>query len=133
MLCALRSLRRWRRRTARFHSEHRLIAEWQERLHRLLAVPGMTDAAYELALAGNLVKGYGQTHARGQKNLRAILADIDSPTARAGADLAARIRAAREAALADPEGRQLAKTLGLPTPEPAVRPIHFVRNKSAAK
>jgi indolepyruvate ferredoxin oxidoreductase, beta subunit len=132
MLCALRGLRRWRRHTSRFQQEHRLIADWLARLQHLLAHPGMAEAALELALAGNLVKGYGQTHARGQKNLRIILAEIDARTRFPDAELATRIRRAREAALADPEGRQLAQTLGLPVPEPVAKPINFVRNRPAA-
>jgi indolepyruvate ferredoxin oxidoreductase beta subunit len=41
------------------------------------------------------------------------------------------VRAAREAALADPEGRTLARALGLPPPAPRVHPIHIVRRKPA--
>jgi indolepyruvate ferredoxin oxidoreductase beta subunit len=129
MLCALRSLRRVRRHTSRFRSEHELIVKWLDAIRRLLATPKLTQAAYELALSGNLVKGYGQTHARGRKNLQAILADIDRQDLTQAGGLAARIKQAREAALADPEGRKLAQALGLPVPEPAFKPINFVRNK----
>jgi indolepyruvate ferredoxin oxidoreductase beta subunit len=132
MLCALRSLRRVRRHTSRFRSEHELIVKWLDAIRRLLATPKLTQAAYELALSGNLVKGYGQTHARGRKNLQAILADIDRQDLTQAGGLAARIKQAREAALADPEGRKLAQALGLPVPEPAFKPINFVRNKRAA-
>jgi indolepyruvate ferredoxin oxidoreductase beta subunit len=132
MLCALRSLRRFRRHTSRFRSEHDLIVRWLDAIRRLLGMPNLTHAAYELALSGNLVKGYGQTHERGRKNLQAILADIDGQDLNLASGLANRIKHAREAALADPEGRKLAQALGLPAPEPVFKPIKFVRNKRAA-
>jgi indolepyruvate ferredoxin oxidoreductase, beta subunit len=132
MLCALRSLRRFRRHTSRFRSEHDLIVRWLDAIRRLLGTPNLTHAAYELALSGNLVKGYGQTHERGRKNLQAILADIDGQDLSLASGLANRIKHAREAALADPEGRKLAQALGLPAPEPVFKPINFVRNKRAA-
>ena len=142
VLCALRSLRRLRRHTSRFRNEHDLIVRWLDAIRRLLATRNLSQAAYELALSGNLVKGYGQTHARGRKNLQAILADIDGQNLNLTDGLAARIKLAgrlaeriklaREAALADPEGHELAQALGLPAPEPAFKPIKFVRNKRAA-
>jgi indolepyruvate ferredoxin oxidoreductase beta subunit len=132
ILCALRGMRRWRRHTSRFKAEHELMSRWIEHVHGLIREPGMERAAFELALAGNLVKGYGQTHARGQKNLRAILADVEAGRTLPAAELTARIKAAREAALADPEGRKLAQTLGLPPPVLVPQPIKFIRNKRPA-
>jgi indolepyruvate ferredoxin oxidoreductase beta subunit len=56
-----------------------------------------------------LVKGYGDNHARGWGSFQAIMEEID----RGGTRLdAARVRALREAALADPEGRALRGALG---------------------
>ncbi|MGC4394405.1 indolepyruvate oxidoreductase subunit beta family protein [Hydrogenophaga sp. T2] len=113
MLCVLRSLKGLRRRTARFAEEHAAIARWlaaiESRMHEA--------AALEIALAGNLVKGYGDTHRRGHRNLGALLDE-----AAQGAP-AERLKALRQAALADPEGRQLSGVLG----RPLVQPIRIVR------
>jgi indolepyruvate ferredoxin oxidoreductase beta subunit len=118
MLCMLRSLRPWRRRTSRYVEEQATIERWLGAVET--ALPG--PKALELALCGNLVKGYGDTSRRGHRNLDAILQQ-----AAAGAD-AAQLRAARQAALADPEGRQLSTALG----RPLVQPIRIVRRRPAA-
>ena len=51
----------------------------------------------------------------------------------AGSDASAiaHVRSAREAALADPEGRALAGVLGMKPPEPKVHPIRIVRRTPA--
>ncbi|HEV2610035.1 MAG TPA: indolepyruvate oxidoreductase subunit beta family protein [Noviherbaspirillum sp.] len=126
MLCALRSLRRWRPRTSRFAAEQRMIARWLDAVRQALV--HSTGLAYELALCGNLVKGYGETSERGHRNLTAILADVERNAM--SADAASRVRRAREAALADPEGRTLAQSLGLPAPAMVAKPVRFVRNKA---
>ncbi len=123
MLVALRSLRRWRRGSARFHEEQALINEWLGVISS--ALPRSASVAYELALCGNLVKGYGQTHLRGRANLRKILDDVAKSGAMIGTELTQRISAARKAALADPESRALSAMLSLPVPEPKVQPIRF--------
>ncbi|VVE26698.1 indolepyruvate oxidoreductase [Pandoraea capi] len=130
MLVALRSLRRWRRHSARFHEEQALIGEWLAAIRA--ALPRSAALAYELALCGNLVKGYGQTHLRGRANLRSILDDVTKPGTRTNAEQVTRLQAARRAALADPESRTLAKTLGLPAPEIQARPIRFSPNPKRA-
>lgn len=131
MLCLLRSLRFWRRRTSRYAAEQALIERWLGLVERALPVAG--QLAYEVALCGNLVKGYGETSARGHRNLGAILDDVQAWLATPTHDEAAvrqaieRTRAAREAALADPEGRSLARSLGLPPPPIKAQPIRIVR------
>lgn len=132
LLCLLRGLRVWRRKTSRFRDEHDLIAQWLDSIRHLLHTPGAAIVAYELALAGNLVKGYGQTHARGRRNMLAILRDVDENHLLAAHERAARVRRAREAALDDPEGRKLAQTLGLPQPELVARPITFHKTRGSA-
>lgn len=117
MLCSLRVLRPLRRITSRYVEEHAAIARWQSAVEAALG----TGAALELALSGNLVKGYGETSRRGHKNLETILTLAGS-----GAD-PQQLRAARIAALGDPEGRQLAAVVGAAPPQP----IRIVRRRSA--
>jgi len=116
MLCMLRALRPLRRRTSRYALENTAIERW------LAAVDGAmrTPMALELALCGNLVKGYGETNRRGHRNLTAILAQ-----ALAGAN-AGDVRTARLAALADPERHQQPAA---PAPS-VIKPIAIVRRKS---
>ncbi|MBS0449369.1 MAG: indolepyruvate oxidoreductase subunit beta family protein [Proteobacteria bacterium] len=116
MLCALRGLRPIRRFTSRFKTEQALIEQWIDAVNA--ALPG--PRAIELALSGNLVKGYGETSRRGHRSLAAVL-----ELARQGADAQA-LRAARLAALADPEGRQLSKAVGRTI---VPQPIRIVRRK----
>jgi len=135
MLCALRSLRPLRRRTSRYAFEQAMIERWLEAVRRALALS--PRLAFELALCGNLVKGYGETSERGHRNLVAVLDDMQATMASAAHDAgsleqaADRVRSAREAALADPEGRTLARALGLPAPEVRAHPIHIVRRRPA--
>jgi indolepyruvate ferredoxin oxidoreductase beta subunit len=140
MLCVLRSLRPLRRRTSRYAFEQAMIERWLDAVRRTLALS--PRLAFELALCGNLVKGYGETSERGHRNLGAVLDDVHGllhgatnhaathDTAPLDA-AAARVRSAREAALADPEGRTLARALGLPPPQVRSHPIHIVRRKPA--
>ncbi|AIT25623.1 pyruvate ferredoxin/flavodoxin oxidoreductase family protein [Bordetella holmesii 30539] len=128
LLCLLRGLRRWRPRTERYHQEQALIERWLQHVQALL--PISPPAALELALCGNLVKGYGETSERGHRNLGAILDD----TQRCGSvpDLTERIAAARRAALADPQGKALARALDLPDPPMIEQPLRFVRKAASS-
>ncbi len=125
LLCALRSLRAWRPRSSRYAIEQKMIERWLAAIRR--ALPHSVGLARELALCGNIVKGYGETSERGHRNLGAILSDFERSQPSEFADHEARVRDARVAALADPEGRTLAKSLGIPAPEPKVHPIRIVR------
>lgn len=124
-------LRPLRRRGTRWHEEQALIARWHRALLSALApgAPGL-PLAREIAAMPRLLKGYGETFARGRRSFVSILDTLADPAAtQAAADPAARataIRDACEAALADPEGRALAGALGLPPPAPAERPVRFV-------
>jgi len=135
MLCALRSLRPLRRRTSRYAFEQAMIERWLDAVRRALALD--PRLAFELALCGNLVKGYGETSERGHRNLGAVLDDMQVAMASVSHDAgsleqaADRVRSAREAALADPEGRTLARALGLPAPEVRAHPIRIVRRRPA--
>jgi indolepyruvate ferredoxin oxidoreductase beta subunit len=57
-------------------------------------------------LCQSLVKGYGDTHARGMRSFQAIMAEVDG-----GAATAERVRALRAAALADEAGTALQAAL----------------------
>lgn len=127
LLCGLRSLRPWRPRTSRFAVEQRMIEHWIVTVKE--ALPRDAKLAHELALCGNLVKGYGETSERGHHNLDAILLDAKHSSLDVSA-LTERIAAARRAALSDPEGKGLDTVLGLPPRAPVSKPIHFVRKKA---
>jgi indolepyruvate ferredoxin oxidoreductase beta subunit len=131
MLAALRALRRWRRLTSRYDSEQQLIERWLAAVRA--AAAESLEVALQLAACGNLVKGYGETSERGHRNLTAILADFEQTAPSVDAsERARRVRLAREAALADPEGRKLAASLGLAVPEIKAKPLRFVRNPASA-
>lgn len=139
MLRTLAAMRPWRRRTARFHDEQALIERWLASIKD--AAGRNLGLATEIALCGRLIKGYGDTHRRGKGNFLRILDTLveGKPGANAvasDADQVIAIRGAREAALADPEGRKLEGTLATHgiTPLPAQpKPIHFFRKKPAVK
>lgn len=130
-LVALRSLRPLRRRMSRYVAEQQAIERWLRAVQDSLG--RSPELAQEVALAGNLVKGYGETSERGHRNLAAILDDVERANAASPPDASAveRIHKARKAALDDPEGRALAGALGLPPPQPVAQPIRFVRRRPA--
>jgi len=128
-LRTLAAMRRLRRMTARYHDEQPLIDRWLAAIR----TAGARDLglALEIALCGRLIKGYGDTHRRGKASFLRILDTIvtggsfESDTARAIA-----IKAAREAALADPEGRKLdqsLETVGITPRLPQPKPLTFFR------
>ena len=129
LLCALRSLRPLRRRMSRYSIENNMIDRWLAAIQ--CACAESMPLALELALCGNLVKGYGETSERGHRNLSLILADVKGHTALPEAERVERVRLARIAALADPEGRSLAGSLGLPVPDPRPQLIRFVRKPTS--
>jgi indolepyruvate ferredoxin oxidoreductase beta subunit len=107
MLHMLGGLKRWRRGTLRFHEENERIEKWLGRIEGL-AVTNYA-LAVELARAQRLVKGYGDTHERGWRNFSSLVDKLDDLTARPdGAAVFARLQAA---ALADEEGKALAREL----------------------
>ena len=108
----LASLRWWRPRTFRFVEEQAEIERWLASIRT--AAPLSIDLAREIAESARLIKGYGDTYKRGLQNYRRIADEVIAPalagrlTPRAAADAVAN---ARVAALADPDGESLAKTL----------------------
>jgi len=131
LLRLLAWLRPFRPLTSRWHEEQALIGRWLG----AIAAAAKRDAglALEIALCGRLIKGYGDTHQRGKGNFLRILDTLVEgdavPDDRARIDA---IRKAREAALADPEGRKLEHSLethGIAPLPPRPKPIVFSRRK----
>jgi indolepyruvate ferredoxin oxidoreductase beta subunit len=130
----LAGMRRWRRFGSRYLDEQAAIERW---LASIVAAASLEwECAFEIALAGRLVKGYGETNLRGKRNLAHLLDHLatggafDSPAARTRA-----IREAREAALADEGGQRLDAALsrhGVP-PRPAVaKPVVWMKKPASA-
>lgn len=115
MLCILRSLRPLRRHMSRYVEEQASIEKWLTAVGAAMPTP----LALEIALCGNLVKGYGETSRRGHRNLDAILNQVAEGTT------AEAVSASRKAALADPEGKQLSAALG----RLVEQPIRIIRRK----
>ncbi len=101
VLSLLAGWRRWRRGTLRYQVEQARIEVWLA-----LIRASDTDAAIELARCQRLIKGYGETFARGLGNYTRIVERY-----RAGGLDAAGLRRLREAALADEEGAALGEAL----------------------
>ncbi|QXQ05665.1 indolepyruvate oxidoreductase subunit beta family protein [Sphingosinicellaceae bacterium] len=102
----LAGLRRWRPKTLRFGEEQARIEAWL----KLVADVASHDpaAARELVECQRLIKGYGDTFARGLRNYDTIVAAYRS--GQLGGEPATAIRRLREAALADDKGDALAET-----------------------
>jgi len=129
LLRCLAALRPLRPLTSRWREEQALIGRWLAAI--TAAAKYHTELALEIALCGRLIKGYGETHARGKASFLRILDTliegdvVAEPEARAKA-----IRAARDSALADPEGRKLEQSLetqGVTPLPPKPKPVKFMR------
>ncbi|MGH8668571.1 MAG: DUF6537 domain-containing protein, partial [Burkholderiales bacterium] len=106
-------LKPWRPMSYRYREEQQLIDGWLG----LVGDAAKRDPvlALEVAECARLIKGYGETHRRGKANFLAIVdALIQNPATSGPREQAAAIRKAREAALADPEGKALGSALGKP-------------------
>lgn len=107
-LYAVASLKPWRRKSLRYAEEQAHLDGWLARLRELAERD--FGLAVEFAECRNLVKGYGDTHARGKSNFERIVALLGPVSgqpqpARALAEL-------RAAALADETGGKLTETAG---------------------
>lgn len=103
MLWIIGGLRRWRRGLLRHKVEAAHTTEWlalaeSERAHDYAL-------GVEVLKCRRLIKGYSDTHARGQSKFDRVLACL--PLLRGRADAADWLRRLREAALADAEGTML--------------------------
>jgi indolepyruvate ferredoxin oxidoreductase beta subunit len=108
----LAKLRRLRPYGHRFKQEQAQIESWLALIAE--AARNSLELALEVAECARLIKGYGDTHARGLANYRSVEARVIRPVL-AGAippeRAADAIASARTAALVDPEGESLAKCL----------------------
>jgi indolepyruvate ferredoxin oxidoreductase beta subunit len=110
LLAAFKRLRPW---SHRFREEQRAIDEWLDLVAR--AAPRSAELGLEVAECAGLIKGYGDTLKRSQRNYRIIADRLIAPaidgkwSPQQSADAVA---SARAAALADPEGESLARCLG---------------------
>ncbi|MDF2115302.1 indolepyruvate oxidoreductase subunit beta family protein [Roseiarcaceae bacterium H3SJ34-1] len=108
---ALAQFARVRRSSLRFAQETQAIDLWLAAMRKALASsPAFAGALAEMP---RLLKGYGDTHLRGRTNYAAIFSAIVAPALDAGRldEAAGPLRNAVAAALADPDGKVLAKTL----------------------
>jgi indolepyruvate ferredoxin oxidoreductase beta subunit len=133
-LRVLASLRVLRPLGSRYAQEQALIEEWLGSLQQACAQS--PQLALEIARCGQLIKGYGSTHARGQQNLLHILRHLGTAHPAPAVERAQVIARVREAALQDEAGRTLDQTLvqhGAPAREPKAQPIRWMRNPRTGK
>ena len=102
-LRALAFMGRFRRASSRYALEQAQIERW---LAAIVKAPS-NELALEIALTARLIKGYSDTHQRGKENFLRILETLIEGGDYSIETRTAYIRAAREAALADPEGKKL--------------------------
>jgi indolepyruvate ferredoxin oxidoreductase beta subunit len=107
LLRGVASLRRFRRGTLRYVEEQARIEAWLARIGTL--APRDAALALQVARCQRLVKGYGDTHARGWANFQRLMPVVDRLVGEPGA--AARLAALCDAALADETGQALARAL----------------------
>jgi indolepyruvate ferredoxin oxidoreductase, beta subunit len=102
MLYVLAGMKRWRQVSLRYTIENARIQQWLG--HIEVAAQFNPQLALEIAQCQRLVKGYGDTHARGWRNFKTVM----EHAVRVGTSLApATLRELREAALADESGLRL--------------------------
>jgi aspartyl-tRNA(Asn)/glutamyl-tRNA(Gln) amidotransferase subunit B len=138
MLRTLAKMRRMRRGSLRFREEQEAIERWLAALGKMLALSPVFAAA--LAEVPHVLKGYGDTHRRGRASFTRI---FDTLVVRAlesatppGADAAQELRGAISAALAEPEGRELEKTLeqaGIVPLPPVAKPIVWMKKPRTSR
>jgi indolepyruvate ferredoxin oxidoreductase beta subunit len=108
----LASLKPLRARSHRYVEEQAQIEAWLGLV--VAAASRSADLALEITDCARLIKGYGDTHARGRANFRKLEERVIQPAlaGRYAVPMAIdAVAAARTAALADPEGERLDKTL----------------------
>lgn len=106
-LYAIAALRPLRRRSLRFAAEQQRIGIWLAQVQRLAA--SHPALALEVVRAQRLVKGYGDTHARGWRSFQRLMAEL--PRLEARPDGGRRLGELAGAALADDDGAALDRML----------------------
>ena len=107
LLRSIAAFRRFRRSSLRYQIENLRVEAWLKQLCEV--APRNYALAVELAECQTLVKGYGDTHERGWSSFAQLSALV--PSLVNEAEGAARLRALREAALADDNGLQLERAI----------------------
>ncbi|MGO4841158.1 DUF6537 domain-containing protein, partial [Rhizobiaceae sp. 2RAB30] len=102
-LYTLAGLRRFRRRLMRHAREMEHIGIWLATAEAVL--PANYDLAVEVVGCRRLVKGYSDTHARGQSKFDRVMGTV--PVLRERSDGAEWLKRLRQAALLDEEGKAL--------------------------
>lgn len=122
-------LRPLRRSSLRFRDTQALIERWLEAIRR--AAGRDLPLALEIAQCAHVIKGYGDTYQRGLASFNRIFDTlVEGKPELAPAERAGAIREARDAALADPEGRNLEKSLetrGIAPLPPRAKPLVFMK------
>jgi indolepyruvate ferredoxin oxidoreductase, beta subunit len=103
LLYGIAALRGLRRRSLRYQVEHQRIRAWLGTVVEL--APDVPALALEVARTQRLVKGYGDTHARGWRNHQRVMAVL--PQLRDAPDGPQRLKHLSQAALADDTGAAL--------------------------
>lgn len=108
-LRVMAGLRRLRRLGERYAEQQQSIEYWLDLVRRALVIdPAL---AREVVKSAGLFKGYADTHARGSGNFQRIVETLIEPAVDGAAFTAGDLAEARNAALADAEGRTLAEVL----------------------
>ena len=107
LLSLVAGLRFMRRSTLRFKTETAAMEKWLATV--LDCAAGDYELAVEVAECQRLVKGYGDTHERGQAAFNRIMSTLE--TLRNQPDAASRVKDLRDAALADERGEALDSAL----------------------
>lgn len=107
LLYAIAALRPLRPKSLRFQVEQQRIHDWLATIARL--APAQPALALEVARSQRLVKGYGDTHARGWRSFQRVMAKL--PQLQAIPQGAAQLKALSQAALADDTGQALEQML----------------------
>jgi len=106
-LSVVAGMRRFRRRTLRHHQEMERLNSWLGQIHRTAAKD--YGLALEMVKNRRLVKGYSETHERGDRKFERVMEAAGKLTGRS--DAAQWVRKLREAALADEQGTALDQVL----------------------
>lgn len=107
LLYAVAGLRPWRPRSLRYQVEQQRIEAWLSAIATLL--PARPELAQQVARAQSLVRGYGDTHARGWRHFEMIMAQL--PALGSRGDAAQRLQALVAAAARDDSGQALEQAL----------------------
>jgi len=107
LLYSVASMRGLRPRSLRYAREQAEIARWLQQIGQY--ADEQYELACEIAACQNLVKGYGDTHARGLKNYQILMAAL--PRLSLHPQAAQQLAQLRVAALADEQGQALEEQL----------------------